>query len=249
MSAAARVVICGVGGVGRALAVRLAAAGQPVHLVARDAGKLAALSSALGSAPYTVADAADPAAFEAAMAGLAADGVPTRGLVYAIGSIPLKPLRATTAHDFAAAYALNTVSGALALKALAPALATGNGAAPGAAVLFSTVAAALGFPNHAAIAAAKGGLEAFVRAAGAELAPRVRVNAIAPSLADTPLAARFTGGAARAALAGAHPLPRLGTAEELAGVAAFLLDDAAAGWVSGQVWAVDGGRSTLRPKN
>ncbi len=246
---ASRVIIAGIGGVGGALARRLVAKGVAVHLVARSAEKLAALSAELGGAPFTVADAAAPEAFEAAIATAAAAG-PLTGLVYAVGSIPLKPLKSTTAKDFADAFALNTVSGALALKAAAGALGARGAARPGAALFFSTVAASVGFPSHAAIAAAKGGVEAFVRSAGAELAPAVRVNAIAPSLTATPLAARFTASEpTRKALGDAHPLPRLGTADELAALADFLIDADASGWVSGQVWAVDGGRSTLRPKN
>ena len=113
------------------------------------------------------------------------------------------------------------------------------------------IAAGVGVPNHVAIAVAKAGVEALARTAAAELAPAVRVNAIAPSLTATPLAARFTGGtdAARRALGDAHPLARLGVPGDLAAAAAFLLDNAQSGWVTGQVLAVDGGRSTLRPKN
>ena len=245
---ASRVLIAGIGGIGGALARRLHARQVPVHLIARNGDKLAALSAELGGAPFTVADAAAPEAFEAAVKEVAGAG-PLSGLVYAVGSIPLKSLKATTAKDFVDAYTLNAVSGALALKAAAGALGAGGAARPGSAVFFSTVAAALGFPMHAAIASAKGGVEAFVRSAAAELSPSVRVNAIAPSLTDTPLAARLLGSdAARKALGDAHPLPRVGTAEELAALADFLLGSESA-WVSGQVWRVDGGRSTLRPKN
>jgi len=245
-----RVLIAGIGGVGGALARRLCARGVPVHVIARSREKLSALCVELGAgASFSVADAAAPDAFEAAVREAAALG-PLSGLVYAVGSIPLKPLARATAADFESAFAVNATSAALALKAVAPALAARGGARPGAAVFFSSVAARVGFPQHAAIAAAKGAVEALVRSAAAELAPAVRVNAIAPSLSDTPLAARFTASeAAKKALGDAHPLPRLGTADELAAWAAFLLDDASSGWVTGQVFSVDGGRSTLRPKN
>ena len=103
----------------------------------------------------------------------------------------------------------------------------------------------------AAPAGASDALRAALRgAAAAELSPRVRVNVIAPSLTDTPLAARFTGTeAVKKALGDAHPIPRLGSADEVAALAEFLIDDATAGWITGQVFSVDGGRSTLRPKN
>jgi NAD(P)-dependent dehydrogenase (short-subunit alcohol dehydrogenase family) len=153
-----------------------------------------------------------------------------------------------SASDALEAFTVNTLGAMLAVKALAPAL--GQGPTPGSVVLFSTVAASVGFPNHSAIAAAKGGVEAFVRAAAAELAPRVRVNALAPSLTDTPLAARMlTTEAMRKALGDAHPIPRLGTSEELAQLAVMLLTPEVCGWINGQIWQVDGGRSTVRPKN
>jgi len=255
-----RVLVAGVGGVGRALALRLAARGAPVHLVARSADKLAALRAELlaaGAAPAAVsASAADltldadveRAARECAEAGA---GAPLAGFAYAVGSIPLKPLKGSTARDFADAYALNVIGGAMLLRACLPQLlAAAPSSSPAAAVFFSTVASRVGFPNHCAIAAAKGGVEALVRSAAAELAPRLRVNCVAPSLSDTPLAARMTSNeAVRKALGEAHPLPRIGTADDSASMADFLLDDSRSSWITGQIFSVDGGRSTLRHKN
>ena len=165
------------------------------------------------------------------------------------------------------AYALNLVGGASLLRFCIPALTGKHSVAPpnqyfgdpagttggseaGSAVFFSTVASRMGFPNHSAIASAKGGVEAFVRTAAAEFAPKLRVNCVAPSLSDTPLAARMTSNEAiKKALGEAHPIPRLGTADDSAAAAEFLLDGKWSGWVTGQVWSVDGGRSTLRHKN
>lgn len=243
-----RVLIAGIGGVGGALARRLYARGVPVHLLARSDAKLSALSSELGGAPYTAIDASSTDAFEAAVRDAAALG-PLHGLVYAIGSIPLKPIKSTSAKDFSDAFALNFLGAALAVKAASSALTAGGAAKPGSVVLFSTVAARVGFPQHAAISAAKGAIEAYARSAAAELAPALRVNVIAPSLSDTPLAARFTASeATRKALGDAHPLPRLGTADDSASLAEFLLEPSNS-WITGQVFSVDGGRSTLRHKN
>jgi NAD(P)-dependent dehydrogenase (short-subunit alcohol dehydrogenase family) len=95
---------------------------------------------------------------------------------------------------------------------------------------------------------AKGALEGLTVALAAELAPKVRVNAVAPSLTRTPLAAGLTGNEKLAAgIAALHPLPRLGEAEDVAQAIAFLLSPRSS-WISGQVLPVDGGRSNLRTK-
>jgi NAD(P)-dependent dehydrogenase (short-subunit alcohol dehydrogenase family) len=231
-----------------------------VTLASRRAETLAAATAALaaplaagGGALTTAAvDANDASAVEAVCAAAAERaGGDVAGLAYAAGSIPLASMRAAKPADVLAAFTLNALAPWVALRALAPALAAGASAdaAGGAAVLFSSVAASNGFPNHTAIAMAKAAVEGLTVAAAAELAPRVRVNAIAPSLTVTPLAARLTGSAAAAAaMAAAHPLPRLGRAEEMAALAEVLLGEEAAGWMTGQILHPDGGRSALRLK-
>jgi len=115
-------------------------------------------------------------------------------------------------------------------------------------VLFSTIAVAQGFANHASVAMAKGAVEGLTLSLAAELAPAIRVNCIAPSLTNTPLAQSLTSNAQIAAgIAALHPLQRLGEPEDVASLAAFLLSRDA-GWITGQIMGVDGGRSTLRTK-
>lgn len=236
------------GGIGAALSRRLRARGATPFLVARDPARLEQLASDLGGAPFRPADVLDAAALRAAVA---AAGAALAGLAFCVGSIPLKPLARTTEADFLDAFRLNTVAAAMAVQAAAPALAAGvggGGAPPAGVVLFSSIAARAGFPNHAAIAAAKAGVEGLALSLAAELAPAVRVNCVAPSLTRTRIAEPLTRSPQMAdAIARLHPIPRLGEGEDPAALADFLLSDAA-GWISGQVVGVDGGRSTLRSK-
>lgn len=241
---AAVLVFGATGGIGGAVASGLAASGRAVHLAGRNAERLAALSASLG-APATVTDVLDPGAVARAVSEAAAphDGA-LAGLVFAVGSIVLKPLKRATAEDHLAAYRLNVVAAAEAVAAASDGLKAGKGAV----VLFSSVAARSGFPNHSVIGPAKAAVEGLTVALAAELAPAVRVNCIAPSLTRTALAGPLLGNEAMAkALAAQHPIPRLGEAEDVAAFARFLLSDAA-GWITGQVFAVDGGRSSLRTR-
>lgn len=235
------------GGIGAALSRRLRARGAVPFLVARDPGRLEAFAAELGGAPFHAADATDTAALRAAVA---AAGPSLSGLAFCVGSIPLKPLARLTEADFLDAFRLNTLAAAMAVQAAAPALAAGGreGGAPPGVVLFSSVAARAGFPNHAAIAAAKAGVEGLALSLAAELAPAVRVNCVAPSLTRTRIAEPLTKSPQMAdAIAKLHPLPRLGEGDDPAALADFLLSDAA-GWITGQTIGVDGGRSTVRSK-
>jgi NAD(P)-dependent dehydrogenase (short-subunit alcohol dehydrogenase family) len=226
----------GGGGIGSAVARKLVARGQAVHLAGRSALSLEAVGQ-----PYTVADVTDEAQVQAAVAAV---GPSLSALVYAVGSIVIKPLKGTQSRDFVDAFALNLVGAAVALKAAAPALMANKGSV----VLFSTVAVAQGFANHTVISAAKGAVEGFARAAAADLAPHVRVNCVAPSLTRTPLAKLFTASDAMAqGIAKLHALERLGEPEDIAGLTAFLLSSEAT-WITGQIIGVDGGRATLRAK-
>ncbi len=238
---AARVIVFGAtGGIGSALARRLAARGATSFLVARDAGRLAALGAEIG-APWQAADVTDAGSVGAAVA---AAGSPLAGLAFCVGSILLKPLPRLTEADFLDSFRLNALAPAQAVQAALPALVAGQGSV----VLFSSVAARRGFPNHAAIGAAKAAVEGLAVSLAAELAPKVRVNVLAPSLTKTQLAEPLTRSPQMTeAIARQHPLARLGEPEDAASLADFLLSDTA-GWITGQVIGVDGGRGALAGK-
>lgn len=234
------IVIGGAGGIGWALARRLSAEGWGLHLIGRTQASLEAAAEEVGGS-WAVADVRDASALSAAVA--AAPG-PVGGLAYAVGTITLKPLGRVSAEDARSDFEINALGAMTAIQAALPALKAEGGSV----VLFSSVAVGQGFANHASIAMAKGAVEGLTRALATELAPKVRVNCVAPSLTQTPLAAPLTSNAQMAgAIAALHPMQRLGTPEDIAAAAAFLLGDDA-GWMTGQVLGVDGGRSTLRTK-
>jgi 3-oxoacyl-[acyl-carrier protein] reductase len=166
-----------------------------------------------------------------------------QGVAYCPGSINLKPFHRLTEKDFLDDYQINVLGAVKTVQAVLPRL---KNVEQSSIVFFSTVAVRQGMPFHASVAAAKGAVEGLSKSLAAELAPKIRVNCIAPSITDTPLAARLLStDEKRTASADRHPLKQVGSADDVASMASFLLS-AEARWVTGQVVGIDGGLSALR---
>jgi NAD(P)-dependent dehydrogenase (short-subunit alcohol dehydrogenase family) len=219
-------------GIGLALARILRAQGASLYTFSRTP-----LPADLSDVPWSQTDIQAP--------DIALTGLPDalHGFVYTPGTINLKPFNRIPVADFRKELEVNAVGAFQGLQQVFPALKAGRGSA----VLFSTVAVQLGMPFHAGISAAKGAVEGLVRALAAEWAPAVRINAIAPSLTDTPLAGNLLSTEEKKqAAAGRHPMRRVGTPEDMAQAALFLLDPDRAGFITGQVLSVDGGMGHLK---
>ncbi len=219
-------------GIGLAMAKNALALGHAVIGLSRRTSGL--------SSPDLMEIGADVLEVDLATVGLPAT---LDGVAYCPGSINLKPFRSLQESDFLADFKISALGAVRVLQAAGTALKAGQHAGV---VLFSTVAVQQGMPFHASVAMAKGAVEGLTRSLAAEWAPSVRVNALAPSLTHTPLTARMLTNEARIqASRDRHPLKQIGQPEDLAGAALFLLSDQAK-WITGQVWAVDGGMSAVR---
>lgn len=164
------------------------------------------------------------------------------GLVYLPGSINLRPFKGLKPEAFESDLQLNFIGLVKVVQTILPQL---TAAPQSSVVAYSSVAASMGMPFHTSVAAAKGAIEGFAKAFAAEYAPKVRMNVIAPSLTDTPLADKFLNSEEKKEKAALrNPMKKVGTPQDIAQMTAFLLSEQS-NWITGQVFAVDGGMSTL----
>ena len=224
------------GSVGSSLAEQLKNSGNDIHLVARNESEVKTIAEKLGCS-YTVADVLEDGFIEK----VKSDINDIKGIAYCVGSIDLKPLRMVTEADMNKCMKLNLYSAIEAIKGFQESLKKNKGSV----VLFSTVAAQRGFTNHTIIASAKAAVEGLTVTLAAEFAPNIRVNCIAPSLSKSKIAEPMLKNPAIAeGIAKAHPLKRLGEGKDSAALAKFLITEESS-WITGQIIAVDGGRSKL----
>jgi len=218
-------------GIGRALALQLANAGHQVH-------------ATYNNNPVESTDNIHYHALDVT-SNIELDFLPEQldGIAYCPGTINLLPFKRIAPEDFSTDFNLQVVGAIRVIQAALPLLKKSPAASI---VLFSTVAVQTGFSFHAQVSTSKGAIEGLTKALAAELAPTIRVNAIAPSLTDTPLAGKLLNtDQKRDANAQRHPLKRIGTAEDLAETAAFLLSEKSS-WITGQIMQVDGGISAIK---
>jgi len=224
------------GSVGSSLAEQLKNSGEDIHLVARNESEVEIIAEKL-SCSYTVVDVLEDGFIEK----VKSDVNDIKGIAYCVGSIDLKPLRMVTEADMNKCMKLNLYSAIEAIKGFQESLKKNKGSV----VLFSTVAAQRGFTNHTIIASAKAAVEGLTVTLAAEFAPNIRVNCIAPSLSKSKIAEPMLKNPVIAeGIAKTHPLKRLGEGKDSAALAKFLIT-AESSWITGQIIAVDGGRSKL----
>ncbi|WP_419802615.1 SDR family NAD(P)-dependent oxidoreductase [Mucilaginibacter sp.] len=225
----------GTSGIGLALVKQLAAAGAKVFVVSRNIGTDLPENVTHIPHDFTSDDTVFTAQFPEKI----------DGLVYSVGSINLKPFQRLQREDYLNDFKLNVLGAVSLIQASLKALkASGNASV----VLFSTVAARTGMSYHASVAVSKGAVESLAVSLAAEFASgKIRVNVIAPSLTNTPLAQNLLSTPEKQeASAKRHPLGKFGQPDDIASAAKFLLSDESS-WITGQILNIDGGLSTLKP--
>ena len=226
------------GSIGSNLSKMMAENGEDVQLIGRDEESLKNISSETGF-KYSVVDVLDNAKIENLKNEFANDEI--KGIAYCVGSIDLKPLRMVKKDDFQKCFDLNFYPIVDTIKNFQESLKKNKGSV----VLFSTAAVHRGFTNHSIIASAKAAVEGLAISLAAEFAPNIRVNCIAPSLTNSKISQPLLKNTIMAeGIAKAHPLKRIGEGKDSASLAKFLLSNDSS-WITGQVIAVDGGRSKL----
>lgn len=223
------IVVGGSRGIGKATAQQLLAQGNQVHIIARNAPDW--------EGDYTFH------ACDVLKDDLPTIDEPINGLIYCPGSINLKPFKSLKEKDFQSDFEINVLGAVKVLQGYAASLQKAEQAAV---VLFSTVAVQTGMGFHASVAVAKGAIEGLTRSLAAEWSPKIRVNAIAPSITQTDMAARLLRNEKQIEASDArHPLQRIGQPEDVAQLATFLVTPASS-WMTGQVVHLDGGMGVIK---
>ncbi len=233
-----KLILGATGSIGSSLSRKIVSDGGEVHLVGRDEKSLSDLASELNSS-FTVVDVLEENFSDKITKDLG--DTPLNGLAYCVGSIDLKPIKMTKKSDYMQSFNLNLISATEIIRSTSENLKKNKGSI----VLFSTVAVKRGFTNHSIVASAKGAIEGLTVSLAAEFAPNIRVNCIAPSLTKSKISNFLLKNEKIAeGIAKLHPLKRIGEGSDSSSVANFLLSSNSS-WITGQIFGVDGGRSSL----
>ena len=233
-----KLILGATGSIGSSLSRKIVSDGGEVHLVGRDEKSLSDLASELNSS-FTVVDVLEENFSDKITKDLG--DTPLNGLAYCVGSIDLKPIKMTKKSDYMQSFNLNLISATEIIRVTSENLKKNKGSI----VLFSTVAVKRGFTNHSIVASAKGAIEGLTVSLAAEFAPNIRVNCIAPSLTKSKISNFLLKNEKIAeGIAKLHPLKRIGEGSDSSSVANFLLSSNSS-WITGQIFGVDGGRSSL----
>ncbi len=234
------VIIGGSGSIGSAIAKEVINDGYEVTIIGRNYFTLEKVSKDLNCS-FIKADVSNTEELHRA---LELCGENIFGLVYAVGSINLKSLSLSHENDYIESFKINTLGAILAIKYIKNILLKNNGSI----LLFSSIAARQGFTNHTIISTSKGAIEGLTVSLAAELAPKVRVNCIAPSLTESKMSESIISNEnIKKAIASLHAIPKIGKPEDHSQLSAFLIGESNT-WITGQIFNVDGGRSNIRTK-
>jgi len=231
----------GTGSIGKALSKKLKSENYDPIIISRNETELKQLSEEI-DCEYKVCDVLD---FKKVKTISEEYKDQLCGIAFCVGSINLKPLKMTKDEDFIDSFKINTLSAINVIKFNQEALAKNNGSI----LLYSTIAVKQGFTNHSIISTAKGAIEGLTLSLAAEFAPKIRVNCIAPSLTDSKMTQKIiSNNTIKQAIENMHPLPKIGLGEDFSDLGSFLLSNKN-NWITGQIFHIDGGRSSLRIKS
>ena len=231
----------GSGSIGKALAAKLKENNYNPIILSRNEEELKKISSEI-KCEYRVCDVLNTNNIEVVSQEFKDE---LFGIAYCVGSINLKPLKITKDEDFINSFKINTLSAINVIKMNQDSLAKNNGSI----LLYSTIAVKQGFINHTVVSTAKGAIEGLTLSLAAEFAPKIRVNCIAPSLTDAKMTQKLISNEnIKKAIENMHPLPKIGSGEDFSDIGSFLLSEKNS-WITGQIFHIDGGRSTLRIKS
>ena len=231
----------GSGSIGRALAIKLKEINYSPIILSRNENELKIISEEI-KCEYRVCDVLDTNRIKEISEEFKDN---LFGIAYCVGSINLKPLKITKDEDFIDSFKINTLGAINVIKLNQKNLENNNGSI----LLFSTIAVKQGFTNHSIISTAKGAIEGLTLSLAAEFAPKIRVNCIAPSLTDAKMTQNLISNVTiKKAIENMHPLPKIGSGDDFSDIGSFLLSTRN-NWITGQIFHIDGGRSTLRIKS